>query len=380
MPKEINQETVDAIVAEAFQKSTETTADILIAKMFEKAKTNEAKADPVSTRGVETRAFLKALFNNDRNYLKSVEEKAMNGGTEADGGYLVPKELQAEILRISGEYGVARREMRYIPFGGASNSRVIPKLNSSVAVYWTDEGAKKQSTKATFGVITQTLKKLAAIVPFTEELMEDTEIDIVKLLAELIVEAVEAEEDTQYFMGTGTPWTGLLNTVGIPSIAIATGTTFADITASDLLAMQGKVKKKARATAKYYLSSSVMDLVRGLKDYNGQFIFRDVQLTGDVPRLFGKEVVEVDVMPGQDEAVQTNKVFVLFGDLKLGAIYGDKKDLRLKLLTEATVFDVDNSTEINLAQQDMVALRAVKRTGFVVALKEAMCVLKTNAA
>jgi len=49
------------------------------------------------------------------------------------------------------------------------------------------------------------LKKLAAIVPMTEELLEDTGINLTSLVGELIAEEVAKAEDTQFLAGTGSP-------------------------------------------------------------------------------------------------------------------------------------------------------------------------------
>jgi hypothetical protein len=49
--------------------------------------------------------------------------------------------------------------------------------------------------------------------------------------------------------------------------------------------------------------------------------------------------------------------------------------MRTKLLDQATLTDSDGQTEINLAEQDMLALRIVERVGYVVALPAALTVL-----
>lgn len=372
----INQEQVNEVVANAVENAGETIADNVVNKMLKKMATSEAKVtEKTVERGSETRSFLKALVARDTEYLK-----ALKTTSDADGGYLVPKELLNEVIRIAAEgYGVARAEMRYLPFGGAGNSRIIPKLASSVAVFWTEEGGKKQGTKATFGVITQTLKKLAAIVPLTEELVEDTDIDVVKLVAELFVEACSIEEDLQFFTGDGTVWTGLLNTTAIADLAIKTGAAFDKVTADDLLALQSKVARGARRNGKYFMHTSIIDVVRSLKDTNGQYIYKDAPTSGGISTIWGKPVVEVEAMPGVDTPSQASKHFVIFGDMKLGAIYGDKKDMRVKLLDQATIVDADGTTNINLAQEDMIGVRVVKRVGYVVANEKALARLKTKA-
>lgn len=374
----INQEAVDAVVAESVAEAKEEISDAVFNKFMGKLNTAIKSGEKtVVNRGAETRAFLKAIASGDRSYFKG-----MNATNDVDGAYIVPTELSSEVLRIEAAgYGVARQEMRYLPFGGSGDTRIIPKLNSSVSVFWTLEGGKKGGTKAQFGVVTQILKKLTGIVPITEELIEDSNIDIVKLVAELFVEAVAIEEDLQYFDGDGTVWTGLLRTASIPALAIASGSTFASVTADDLLKLQSKVKKAARTRGKYYMSTSIIDLVRTFKGADGQYIWKDSPSAGGLSTLWGKPVVEVEAMPSTDltNPQQANKHFVLFGDMKLGAIYGDKGEVRVKMLSEATITDADGTTQINLAEQDMIGVRMVKRTGYVVANEQALARLKTNA-
>jgi hypothetical protein len=46
-------------------------------------------------------------------------------------------------------------------------------------------------------------------------------------------------------------------------------------------------------------------------------------------------------------------------------VYAMRQDITYKMLTEATIFDTDGVTPIySLAQQDMVAIRAVMRVGW----------------
>jgi len=86
-----------------------------------------------------------------------------------------------------------------------------------------------------------------------------------------------------------------------------------------------------------------------------------------------------DALPGKTLA-GNSKPFVIFGNLKLAAIFGDKQQIRAKLLDQATITDGDGTTTINLAEEDMIALRLEERVGYVLALPTAIVVLKTGAA
>jgi len=384
----VDKETVENVVGDMVTDAvSKALSDGSIAdKIAEKinltktvTKSAEPKAKEALTADTETRDFVKALLSNDTAKLKSMSTSTSD---DAKAGYTVPTQLLAEILRLKTEYGVARREMRYLPFSGAGNSRDIPALSGAVATFWTDEGAEKAGTQGTFRKVKQELKKLASIVALTDELIEDSAIDLTALMAELFVEAITKEEDVAFFTGTGTPFTGVLNaTTGlnpVPTFTLGAGKdTFAEATADDYLDLQYKVATSARNTGKYYLHPTVIASVMKLKDTTGNYIYASA-INGRPATLWGKPVVEVEAMPSTSTASQADKPFVVFGDLKQACVYGDKGEMQMKLLDQATIDDV-NGDPINLAQRDMTGIRVVQRVGYAIVLPTAIAVMKTIA-
>lgn len=338
----------------------------------------DKKTDKQKTADEKTRAFIKALISGDK-----VSAKAMTTETEgvapddANSGILIPVDVRNEVIRIAqDQFGLARRDMLYLPFSGPGNTRTVPALGTSVSVFWTEEGEKKQSTQPKFALVTQTLKKLAAIVPFTEEILEDSAINLTSLIAQLFAEAVAKEEDLQFFAGTGSPWTGILNNANVNIVTQASGDV-SQITAEDLLDMIDATPTGAEKGAKFYFHRTVLSVIRKLKDANGQYIFQSP--ANSLPGSIWDFPYETsDAFPAVGD-VSTGEAYVLFGNLKIGAIFGDKQQLRVKLLDQATITDVDGSTVINLAEQDMLALRVVERVGYVVAVPKALTVLKAAA-
>lgn len=360
----------DEIVAK-FQKGVKTAR----AKVLEAGEVEEEEDKDKKAKGFATREFLKALMMGDKARAKAVTtDDAGAAPDDTKAGLLIPDELRAEVLRIKEtQYGLARREMFYLPFSGPGNSRTIPALGTSVTVKWTDEKGKKKSTQPKFSVITQTLKKLAAIVPFTEEILEDSAIDIVKLVGELFAEATAKEEDLQFFAGTGSPWTGILNNGSVNIVTMGTGDA-TDNLADELLRMQDATPSGAQDGAKYYLNRSWFSKIRKMKDSQGNYIYQ-APSQGQPGTIWDKPYELSDAFPSVADT-EVGDPFVLYGNLKQAAVFGDKQQLRVKLLDQATITDTDDSTIINLAEQDMVALRVVERVGYTVALAAAATVLK----
>jgi len=169
----------------------------------------------------------------------------------------------------------------------------------------------------------------------------------------------------------------VLNNTSVNSVTLA-GTTFAGLTADDLLDMIDKTPESVLDGAKFYMHRSILSIVRKLKaSTSGVYIFEGPQ--GDAPAtIWGYPVVTTDVLPASTDTA-ANKKFIIFGNLKKGAIFGDKQSIQVKLLDEATITDTDGQTAINLAQQDCIAMRFVERVGYVLALPTAVTVLKTHA-
>lgn len=359
---------------------TEKLADGIVSRFFKGAAAQRKRAiegDPVEKDAKAddiTRKFMRALFDGDKAAAKALSTSS-TGDDDPKAGLTIPTELRNEVLRIAeSQYGVARRDFMYLPFTGPGNTRTIPALGTSVSVFWTDEGGKKKSTQPQFAIVEQTLKKLAAIVPMTEEILEDSGINLTQLIATLFAEAVAKEEDAQFFAGTGNPWTGILYNSQVNSIT--TEGAASDVTADDLLAMQDETPSGANDGAKYYFHRSWLSQLRTLKDNQGRYILSGP--AGGAPgTLWDKQYETLDVLPARTDAEQGDPV-IIYGNLKKAAIFGDKQQLRVKLLDQATITDADDETVINLAEQDMVAIRIVERVGYVLALPKAVTVLKVG--
>ena len=366
--KDKANEISDQIISKMFAGVKEQRAKILEGKTISK----DAKSDDV------TREFMKAVFAGDTARAKALTTSTSGSSPDdAKAGLLIPEELRNEVLRIAElQYGLARREMLYLPFTGPGDTRKIPALGTSVSVFWTGEGVKKNSTQPKFNIVTQTLKKLAAIVPMTEEILEDSAINLTQLIGALFAEAVAKEEDLQFFAGDGTVWTGILNNGSVNTVYQTVGG-IANLSADDLLKMIDETPTGALAGAKFYMNRTVLSAVRKLKTATTlDYIFQNPGQ--GLPATIWNYPYELsDAFPKAADVVDGSP-YILFGNLKATCIFGDKQQLRVKLLEEATITDTDGQTTVNLAEQDMVALRVVERVGYVIGLPTGLTVLDST--
>jgi len=367
---------------------------------------NERKERELNTKWI--RAFLKKdkdTFDLVDKELKTLEPimhlgPATGSGSSdigedyTQGGYLIPTLLLAEVNRFAVEGGIARRDMRYLPFSGPGNSRYMPTLLTNVVVDWIDEGEKKPKTKPYISKVQQTLKKLAAMVILTEEIVEDTIIDLFSFCSQLIGEAIAAEEDNQFLAGIGAPWTGIINDPAITSLSLAAGVGPLNMRPESLLSLTVAIPATAVPGAKFYMNRQIWAAISARRsdsvaagDSSGNYL---VQTPGQPSpgTIWGFPIVLTDALPSladlgysgdldADDTCDPDEPFLFFGNLGKCCAYGDKQGVRVKLLDQASVYD-ENDTLINLAEQDMTALRVHKRVGYVTILPAGIVILQTG--
>lgn len=309
----------------------------------------------------KTKRFLKALVGGDvvtaRHMSEEVRVKAnLSEGTAGSGGYLVPEEFKAEILRLAPVYGVIRANSRMIPM--ASDTMLIPAAGgTNQSAIWTNEAAQILQTNPNFEQVTLTIKKLAAIPKVTNELLADANVDVIRYLAELIAEAFAKEEDNQGFLGTGSPFVGVCSSTGSPSRAVC-ASTISSLSYPDLIQVTGDIYANAISGAKFYLHRSVIAMIKAITTTTGAPLF-----TSNMADIFGFPLVNTEAVRSVSTmGASDGTCFGVFGDLRRGYAMGERGSITMAISSDATV-DSDNMFE-----KDMVALRAIERVAMGVLL------------
>lgn len=280
----------------------------------------------------------------------SVELKSnyQNETTGADGAYLVPPaDFFADVARLDGVYGVALRDADVREIN--SNSAIFNRKSGGVSFTETGEGVAKTGTKMTFGQDTVALRKFAAIAPFTDELDEDGAVSIYDELVRDFALARNKKADELVF--TDTTY-GVTNVSGVKTTTF--GAAFSNIDFDDLSVMISQLGQTARQGAKFYISAAVEAQLRVAKVAT-TYAWNPAS-QGQPGTIWGYPYELVDVLPTD---FATNEAYAVFGNLKWIKLVV-KRGLDITLLTEGTIHDAGNAA-INLAEQDMKAVRAVTR-------------------
>ena len=143
-------------------------------------------------------------------------------GNEAagqDGGFLVPPQFSQEIFRLSlGEDSLLPLTDNVEITG---NSMAFPKDETTpwgsngIRAYWQGEASSAVATKPVLGLATLRLKKLMALVPTTDELLEDTNA-LTSYLPNKVADSIRWKTNESILFGTGS---------GVPIGALTAGAT-----------------------------------------------------------------------------------------------------------------------------------------------------------
>lgn len=128
----------------------------------------------------------------------------------ADGGYLIPETLRAELLQLSLETSIVRSRARVIPmdslsveFPAVDSTSNVSSVYGGIVGYWTEEGATLTESQPRFGRVKLTAHKLTLYTEMPSELIRDAQPSMTALIDQMFPEAMGWFEDVAFFVGGG---------------------------------------------------------------------------------------------------------------------------------------------------------------------------------
>ncbi len=276
-----------------------------IADLEAKATAVPAQAKKDDEPSLEMKAF-EAFARHGQSAMSPEEVKALNSGTDAQGGALVPEDYRAELIREITEHSPMRQVARTTNTG--RDELITPKRLTKLAGGWTAELADRPEDQPTYGQIKIPVHELGVFTAISNQNLEDSAFD---MQAELTADFAESfgEIESDAFIrgdGVGKP-KGILD-----SADIQTGNTAAAgvIDGDDLITTFYKLKASYRANGAWMMNSNTLAEVRKLKTVSGDYIWRDSIADGQPATILGRPVFEAADMPDPITGMKA----VLFGD------------------------------------------------------------------
>jgi len=280
---------------------------------------------------------------------------AQSIGTDSLGGFTVPDPLSDALINLIEDRGTARQKSQRIVMSADTWS--VPKVAGQATIYYPNEAASITDSSVSFSQVQLTAKKLAALVKMSTEVTEDSILDMLSVVVDSIAYSIALEEDKNLFNGVS----GGVNTSGIAGDASVDDTNVASVSAlalTDLTACSAGIGNPIiGAVNEWYMSPVVFHgAVRDLLNAAGNNSMRELE-EGQRPTLLGYPVNLVSCLPS---APASGELVAVFGDLRLGAYFGDRRALNFKTLNEL------------YAENDQIGVVATERIDIKVANPEVL--------
>ncbi|MBI1360932.1 MAG: phage major capsid protein [Alphaproteobacteria bacterium] len=274
------------------------------------------------------------LRKGDDSGLARLDLKALTQGTENQGGYVAPPELD----RLIEARLMASSPMRQIASVRQTSSTVFRKpVSLGAASAWAAEtGSRTETTAPTLDLLEFPAAELYAMPAATQTLLDDAYADVDEWLAEEVDASFAAQESAAFVSGDGSnkPKGFLSYTmIGDAShawdkigfvLSGADGAFASSNPADKLIDLVYALKSQFRPNARFVMNRRAVSAVRKLKDGDGNYIWRP-GVGGDAASIMGYPVTGIEDMPD----IASDAYAIAFGDFRRGYLIVDRQGARV---------------------------------------------------
>lgn len=323
-------------VALARQPQPQDAPKILPAIPKAKARLHAFKGEQAERDAYHAGQWIKAQFLNDAAAKQFCNDHglilgAQTGGTNSEGGFLVPDPLSDAIIDVRDSVGVARQISRVIPM--TSDTLSVPKRSGGLTIDYPSEAGSITASDKAWANVSLAVKKQATLSKVSNELLADAVINVADDLASEIGFAFAQASDNELVNGDGSSTygseTGVISALGAAGkVTLDSGETGqSSVTLADLHSVAGKLGDKHHAQAVWVMNRSFYsNVVQKLVYAAGGNTVSDIA-GGSGASLFGYQVYLTEQMP----ADAADKCIALFGAFVNGVVIGDRDGVEIAM-------------------------------------------------
>lgn len=296
----------------------------------------ETRAETTSAAREHAAAFDAWVRGGGASELRRLEAKALSIGSDVDGGYLVPDELERNVTLRLAEISPIRAIAGNRTVSGSSFSK--PFSATGPAVGWVSESAVRPQTSA------QQLRQLSfptmelyAMPAATQSLLDDAAVDVESWIAEEVQQAFAEQESAAFVVGDGIgrpkgfmaydrvaadDW--VWGRLGYVATGVA-GALPATAPSDRLVDLVYSLKAGYRQNASWVMNRRTQAEIRKLKDAQGHYLWQPPALAGGRATLMNFPLVEAEEMP----PIAVDSCPIAFGDFRRGYLVVDRLGVRV---------------------------------------------------
>lgn len=304
------------------------------------------------------------------------ESKAMTAGDVTGGGFLVPTQFATEVIELLRPAGAVRSlspEVIQMPMGNFK----IPKITSGTSASYVGESTNITKSEAETGQISLSFKKLAALVPMSNDLVRYSSPSADTIVRNDVVRALAAREDQAFIRDDGTNggpkglryWIHDDNefaangTVSLANVTADLGEAIRLLMAANVPLMIGQeTTEVGDVRPGWIFSPRTYKYLTTVRTTNGPYAFRDEMLRGTLwgwPFRVTSQVLET--MSGADTNTGGTSSEVYFGGFAY-AVIGEAMNLFVDASDVAAYHD--GSAVVAAYSRDETVVRVISEHDF----------------
>lgn len=195
------------------------------------AKSSKVVSLPGCDEGKEKFSFarmLKGIGTNDwkgcgfeKEVLDQSMQKALDAGTGANGGFVVPTQYVPELIEML-DANLVLSKLGITRINPASAPVDIPRQLTGATAYWVGENAAITASQGSFDQVVMNPKSVAALVKASRRLVQLADPSIEQIIRRDIAMSLASAIDIKALLGDGTGNTpvGVINQAGISTLSV----------------------------------------------------------------------------------------------------------------------------------------------------------------
>lgn len=266
--------------------------------------------------------------------------KGMNEGTPADGGYTVPEDISTMVEERREAKASLIDLVSVETVSTNKGSRTFKKRSQQTGFTKVGEGGKITSKSTPqFERIDYVISKYAGYLPITNELLEDSDANIVNIIVEWLGDESRVTRNKIILELIKKKAQEKLN--GLDDIKKALNVTLGSA---------------FKYTSVIVTNDDGLQYLDTLKDNDGKYLLQPNPTNPMQMRLSaGATTVPVVTLPNVDLPTTTNKIPFIIGDLKEAIKFFDRKQLTINTSNVAAI------GELNAFEEDLTLFRGIER-------------------
>jgi HK97 family phage major capsid protein len=310
-----------------------------------------------------------------------VAASALTASSESGGGFLVPENMASDVIELLRPIAVVR-SMGVQTAPMINGNIALPKKTQATSASYVGETQNAPATNVKFGTVKGTSKKLAALVPLSNDLMryQGPGMGIDSLIRDDLATSFAIAEDTAFLRGSGTLFSpkGLRNWCPAANVFATSGGGAAPTLAQVRTSLSQLTLALRKANVRMLRAGWIMSprienyLLWSVQDGNGNLVFnREMMEKGT---LLNKPYKVTTIIPENLGSGSDSELYLAdFADV----VIADNPTISIEMSQEASFQDSDGTT-ISAFQADMTLIRMIVEHDLLVRHPESIAVLTTN--